>query len=190
MRLLVLADIDDLHWQHGTGHADVLISCGDVSDSVILDAAQAWRCARIIAVKGNHDSPVAFAVPIMDGHLRVREHCGVIFGGFNGSWRYKPRGHFLYDQAEAAALLPGLPEADVLISHNSPRGVHDREDGVHCGFDGLRAYMERAKPRLLIHGHQHVDRETQVGVTRVIGVYGHKVIDIPAIGFASGRWRP
>jgi hypothetical protein len=32
--------------------------------------------------------------------------------------------------------------------------------------------------KLLIHGHQHADRETQVGATRVVGVYGHRLIDV------------
>lgn len=42
MKLLVLADIDDLHWHHGTGQADLIISCGDVYDQVILEAANAY----------------------------------------------------------------------------------------------------------------------------------------------------
>ena len=43
MRILVIADIDDLRWKGGSGHADMLISCGDVSDPVILDAAAAFQ---------------------------------------------------------------------------------------------------------------------------------------------------
>lgn len=177
MRLLVLADMDDLHWRHGAGRADVLLSCGDVCEQVILEAARSCACSLVMAVKGNHDSQAAFAEPILDMHLRTREYGGLTFGGFNGSWRYKPRGHFLYDQAQAAALLSAFPAVDVLISHNSPKGIHDRDDSVHCGFDALNAYIERAKPRLLIHGHQHVDRETLVGSTCVIGVYGYRVVE-------------
>lgn len=33
-------------------------------------------------------------------------------------------------------------------------------------------------PRWFIHGHQHVDQETQIGDTRVIGVYGQKWLTI------------
>jgi hypothetical protein len=36
MRLLVIADIEALSWKHGVGEADILLSCGDVSDHVIL----------------------------------------------------------------------------------------------------------------------------------------------------------
>lgn len=35
-------------------------------------------------------------------------------------------------------------------------------------------------PRLLIHGHQHVNRETLSGGTRVVGVHGSRVVEVPA----------
>jgi len=52
MRLLVIADIEDLRWKHGVGEADILLSCGDVSDHVIMEAADAFKCHAIFAVKG------------------------------------------------------------------------------------------------------------------------------------------
>jgi Icc-related predicted phosphoesterase len=178
MKILILADIDDFHWKHGGGAADVLLSCGDVADQVILEAAQAYACPRIFAVKGNHDTNATFADPIADLHLQVCEHGGISFGGLNGSWRYKPRGYFLYDQTEVQGLLATFPPVDVFLSHNSPRGIHDQEDEVHYGFDGLRTYIQRAKPKIVIHGHQHLNKETKIDQTRIIGVFGHRVIEI------------
>ncbi|MBN1489906.1 MAG: metallophosphoesterase family protein [Phycisphaerae bacterium] len=176
MRILILADIDDFHWKHGPGQADMVLSCGDVADAVILEAAEAHGCQAIFAVKGNHDSNAAFPAPIADLHLQTRQHGGLMLGGLNGSWRYKPRGHFLYDQSEVEAFLNAFPPVDLFLSHNSPRGVHDKKDEVHYGFDGLTSYIARAKPRMVIHGHQHVDTETEVHDTRVVGVYGHRMI--------------
>ena len=178
MRILVLADIDEFRWRWGTGKADLVLSCGDVDDHMILEAADAYGCPTIFAVKGNQDLGSPFSPPIVDVHLRVHEHDGVTFGGMNGSWKYKPVGHFLYTQSEATLLLAELPPVDVVVSHNSPQGIHDREDEVHYGFEGLRVYMDRAKPDVLVHGHQSVDKETLVGGTRVIGVCGHNVIEI------------
>jgi Icc-related predicted phosphoesterase len=178
MRLLVLADIDDLDWRDGSGHADVLLSAGDVADSVILRAAEAFRCPTILAVKGNHDRATPFPSPILDLHLQVHEFGDLRFGGLNGSWRYKPRGHFLYDQAEVDSFLAAFPSVDIFLSHNSPRGIHDKEDEVHFGFEGLNAYVRRTKPKLLIHGHQHVDEETRLGQTRIVGVHGHSLLDV------------
>lgn len=178
MKLLVLADIDELRWQGGRGRADALLALGDLADSVILQAAEAWRTAAVFAVRGNHDSDAPFPPPIFDLHLRTAEFGGLRFGGLNGCWQYKPRGSFLYYQEEAEAFLADFPAVDVFISHNSPRRVHDREDGVHTGFSALNSYVERVAPRLLLHGHQHQERETRVGATRVLGVYGWKVIAI------------
>ena len=178
MRLLVIADIDDLRWKGGSGQADLLIACGDVSDPVILEVAEAYHCNRIFAVKGNHDFPGPFPSPIVNLHLSASEHLGISFGGFNGSWKYKPRGHFLYEQDEATDLLKAFPHVDVFVSHNSPRGIHDKEDEIHTGFDAFSEYIRMQKPKVLIHGHQHVNIETEVYGTRVIGVYGHRVIEI------------
>lgn len=178
MKILVLADMDDLHWRQGSGEADLVISCGDIADSLILEAAQAWGCPPVLAVKGNHDLHMPFPAPIEDLHLQVREHGSWKFGGFNGSWKYKPRGHFLYEQDEAETLLSSFPPVDIFVSHNSPHGIHDRDDDVHHGFHGLNTFMARVQPRLLIHGHQHVNRETVIGNTRIIGVYGHTILEI------------
>jgi Icc-related predicted phosphoesterase len=178
MKLLVLADIDDLHWRGGGGRVDALLALGDMNDEVILQAAAAWQAPAVFAVRGNHDSDTPFPAPIVDLHLRTAACAGLRFGGLNGCWQYKPHGHFLYYQEEADAFLEAFPAVDVFLSHNSPRGVHDREDGVHTGFTALNSYIERAAPRLLLHGHQHQERETLVGDTRVIGVYGWKVLEI------------
>lgn len=182
MRLLVLADMDEMRWPGGHGRADALLALGDMTDAVILQAAEAWNCPQVFAVKGNHDSDGPFPEPIIDLHLRTMEFAGLRFGGLNGCWQYKPRGSFLYYQEEAEALLEAFPAVDVFISHNSPRRVHDREDGVHTGFSALNSYIERAAPRLLLHGHQHRECETLLGHTWVIGVYGWKAIEIDENG--------
>jgi Icc-related predicted phosphoesterase len=177
MKILAIADIDDFKWKYGNGKAEILMSCGDVSDQVILEAAEAYDCQTVFAVKGNHDSPAPFEKPILDLHLQAQKYGSLRIGGLNGSWKYKPRGYFLYGQWEVDSFLSNFPPVDILLSHNSPRGVHDREDDVHYGFEGLNTYIYKEGPKLLIHGHQHVNRETAVGETRVIGVYGFKVIE-------------
>jgi len=178
MKLLALADIDDPEWHGGEGRADALLSLGDVAAGVILRAAAAWKCPSVLAIKGNHDNDAPFPPPIIDLHLRTVELGGVRCAGLNGCLQYKPRGHFLYYQEEVEAFLESFPVVDVFLSHNSPRGIHDREDEVHTGFSGLNAYIERAMPRLLLHGHQHCNHETLAGRTRVIGVCGWRLINI------------
>lgn len=178
MKVLLISDIADLTWKFGTGSADVLLSCGDVDDNVILMAAKAYGCKAIFAVKGNHDNRTCFPDPIIDLHCEIYEHRGLKFGGFNGAWAYKPKGEFLYEQWEVEKLLLPFGDVDIFIAHNSPRGVHDKEDGVHLGFDFLNKYIQKSKSRYLFHGHQHSSQVTNVQQTVVVGVFGCRTIEI------------
>ena len=179
MRILALADNDAFQWTGPSQPVDLLVSCGDVYDSLILSAAKACAATQVFAVKGNHDSNAPFPSQITDLHLQVATlPNGLRIGGFNGCWRYKPKGHFLYDQDEAAALIQRLPPVDILISHNSPAEIHEKDQDVHQGFVALAEYIRKHSPRLLIHGHQHVSRESLVGKTRVVGVYGSAVVEV------------
>ena len=161
-----------------TQPVEIVLSLGYVADLVILEAAKLAQCRCIFAVKGNHDGGGAFPSPIVDLHLVVQTVDGVRFGGFNGSWRYKPRGHYLYKQEEAERLLAGFPFVDVFVAHNSPRNFHERDTEVHVGFEAFNRYIERAQTRLFIHGHQHVNQDTLVGRTQVMGVYGQRRIQL------------
>jgi predicted phosphodiesterase len=179
VRILALADNDDFKWAGPNEPVDLVVSCGDVYDSLILSASQLCSAPQVLAVKGNHDSAGRFPSPIIDVHLRiVTLPNGFRVSGFNGCFRYKPIGHFLYDQDEATRLLQQVGAADILITHNSPHGVHEIDDDVHQGFRGLSQYIRTHSPRLLVHGHQHVSQETLLYRTRVVGVYGHAFIEI------------
>jgi Icc-related predicted phosphoesterase len=72
---------------------------------------------------------------------------------------------------------------DILITHAPPYGIHDQEDRCHQGFRAFRAFMDRFRPRYLIHGHVHVygANETTESVyrqTKVINTYGYRVLEI------------
>jgi Icc-related predicted phosphoesterase len=176
MTLLVIADDEELLQKLPDASADVLISCGDLPDQTILLAAQRCRCQHILAVKGNHDSSAGFPEPIVDLHMRMHTIRGITFGGFCGAWKYKPRGNYLFEQAEVDAELSAFPNVDVFVTHNSPRLIHDREDDVHIGFGAFNTYTARCYPRFLLHGHQHVNGESPLGSTRVIGTYGYRYL--------------
>ena len=181
MTLLVIADEDSFTKTLTSERADVLISCGDMADQVILQTAQTAQCSLIFAVKGNHDGAAPFPARILDLHLRTESFGGLVFGGFRGSWRYKPRGHFLYDEDEVGSLVAAFPPVDVFVAHNSPRHVHDRDDEVHLGFEAFVSYIRRVQPRFFFHGHQHISQETRIGETRVTGVYGQQRFEIGAV---------
>lgn len=180
MLAALIADDDSLVGHLNPGPVDVLISLGDLWDSTIAKAAERYRPSRIFAVRGNHDTAAPFAAEVTPLHLKVASHNGLTFGGFDGSWRYKPRGHHLYDQEEAVILLQSFPRVDVFMAHNSPRGIHERDEEVHQGFDALLDYVRKHQPAYLLHGHQHLNAVSHIGATQVIGVYGERIMEIIA----------
>jgi Icc-related predicted phosphoesterase len=172
MNTLIIADDDSALNGLSESHVDLLISCGDLLDASIIRTATRCKCKQILAVKGNHDSSATFPSPIIDLHLRTFEFNGLQFGGFCGSWKYKPRGNYLFEQSEVESALASFPKVDVFVAHNSPVQIHDKDDDVHTGFVSFRSYIQKYQPKFFIHGHQHVSKETSVGSTRVIGIYG------------------
>ena len=174
MNALVIADDDSLIGKLPECRADLLISLGDLELSSIMLAAARCGCQKILALKGNHDSTLPFAPPILDLHMTAFEFGGLLFGGFGGSWKYKPRGHHLFEQHEVEAALRAFPRVDVFVAHNSPLGIHDKDDEVHTGFAAFLPYIQKHQPKLFFHGHQHISKETQIGGTKIIGVFGFK----------------
>ncbi len=175
-----MADLEYCPPEDISAGADLLVACGDVRDDLILKAAELSACRKIFAVKGNHDLPTDFPSPVSDLHLNVECFDGLRFGGFNGCWKYKPRGNYLYGQDEARQLLASFPRVDVFIAHNSPKGIHDKDDDVHSGFEAFNEYIARADPKYMFHGHQHLSAESILGRTRVVGVFGHAMIEMQA----------
>ena len=130
-------------------------------------------------ITATHDSSGPFQTPIRDLHLNVFQFRNVKFGGFCGAWKYKPRGNYLFEDNEVEKHLSNFPPVDIFITHNSPRLVHDRDDEVHIGFAAFNHYMERARPKFMLHGHQHENIESRIGITRIIGTYGHRMLVVP-----------
>jgi len=179
MKLLVIADDKLVGHRIPEYRPDLLVSLGDLPDKIILKVARRCACRNILAVKGNHDSPKSFPSPIRDLHLKTVQFRGLTFGGFCGAWKYKPDGSHLFEQEEVEQHLARFPAVDIFVAHNSPRQVHDCEDGVHTGFTAFNNYIARVKPKLFFHGHQHHEIETNVGCTRVFCVFGYRYLTLP-----------
>ena len=71
-----------------------------------------------------------------------------------------------------AAAFVALPPCDVLVSHSPPLGCRDKtHSGARIGSPGLRAYIEREAPQLVLCGHCHeAHGEEWLGKTRVINL--------------------
>ncbi len=178
MRVITIADDDSLVGKMAGESAEVLISLGDIWDSTIEKAQAVYGCTTVLAVKGNHDSAAPFSRAVIDLHLNIARHRGIRFGGFSGSWKYKSRGHHMFEQFEVTKALRTFPAVDVFVAHNSPAGFHERDSDVHRGFEAFSDYIDRVQPRYFLHGHQHVNKVSQRGETTIIGVFGEATINL------------
>jgi Icc-related predicted phosphoesterase len=124
---------------------------------------------------------------------RVCRESGLLFAGLGGSMRYNHGANQYSDwqmYLEIIKLIPALlfnrlvrgRFVDILVTHASPKGIHDKEDKCHWGFKAFLWFMRTFKPRYLIHGHIHLYDLSAVRVTRyeqtvVINAYSHFVLD-------------
>ena len=73
---------------------------------------------------------------------------------------------------------------DILLTHATPRHVHDKEDPCHKGFESMNWFVEKFKPTFMVHGHIHLYdmREERIGKywdTVIVNAYSHTVIELP-----------
>jgi len=49
---------------------------------------------------------------------------------------------------------------------------------AHSGLTGIATYIERKKPKLVLHGHMHTRTEKQQGSTTIRCCYGIELVEI------------
>lgn len=137
-----------------------------------------------IGVYGNHCSGMYFdSLGIKNMHLQTFEFQNVLFGGFEGSVRYKesPTAK-MYTQEEAKEMLADFPRVDIFLSHAPPYGINDEPETLsHQGFLAIREYIENKKPKYLLHGHTYPDSENSTSLykeTNIIYVFEDKIVDL------------
>ncbi len=128
--------------------------------------------------------------------FRIRRESGLIVMGFDGSLRYN-RGLNQFTQNEmwlrVLARIPVLAlnrlflgrAVDIILTHAPPRGLQDRPDPCHRGFDAFRWLVRVCKPAYLVHGHVHLydareSRSLRYGSTTILNACGHCVISTGA----------
>jgi uncharacterized protein len=160
---------------------DIVLCLGDLSQHDLEPLGSA-RLPKL-GVHGNHDDGAEFTgLGIEDVHLRRVEVCGLWFGGFSGSHEYgRGEGDWLWSQKDAAKALARFGHVDVLLAHSPPLGVNDdADDPAHTGLAGLREYVEREHPAMLLHGHTYPPLPVErFGTTAVRHVRGHRFVTLP-----------
>jgi len=166
------------------GDVDGIIGCGDLP-YYYLEYIVSMLNKPLFYVHGNHDRPehrsnrtvVTEPQGGVNLHGRVVAFNGLLIAGLEGSHRYNRNPRYQYTQAEMwGVILKMIPTLitnrilygrylDVLVTHSPPFGIHDAADRPHIGFKAFLTFLRWFKPRYLLHGHQHVYRDTEVTTT-------------------------
>jgi hypothetical protein len=165
---------------------DVVLVLGDLPRTD-LEPLRAFHGPKL-GVHGNHDAGDEFdALEIEDVHLRRVEIAELTFGGFAGAHRYGRKSRYTWSQAAAQRKLRRYGAVDVLLAHSPPYGVNDDpDDPAHVGLRGLRDYVERETPALLLHGHTYPHLPARrLGATRIAYVRGHAEVTLPGVTAAA-----
>jgi len=187
---------------------DLILSAGDLPMDY-LDFIVSTLNKPMLFVFGNHhtedysyykggsrsldDGAEIRSAGAMYADARVRYEEGLIIAGLGGSMRYNRGENQFTDFEMKIKMLKMLPALlfnrlfrgrflDVLLTHASPLGIHDRKDKCHLGFKSFLWFMRVFKPRYLVHGHIHLYDLSEVRTTKyfdtmVINAYSHYLID-------------
>ena len=210
MRILVVSDQESEYlWDHFEKEKlegiDLILSCGDLK-AEYLSFLATFSKVPILYVCGNHDARYQKKPPggcdcIED---QIVEYRGVRILGLGGSQRYRPDVPHMYTEKEMAKRIRKLRWAlrrtkgvDILLTHSPARGQGDAEDLAHQGFACFLSFMEKYKPRFMLHGHVHASytykfvREREYKETRIINAYERYIIEIPDQGDDTTKliWR-
>ena len=134
----------------------------------------------------------------MDGRCIYDKNRDLIVMGLGGSMLYN-YGESQYTerqmQRRIARLVPRLMlnkrkygrALDILITHAPPRGMGDGEDLCHRGFECFLSFMEKYRPKYLLHGHVHLDdinapRVSEFMDTKVINIYKNYILEDESLG--------
>ena len=197
MKALLISDVEcaalwDYYRPERLGGADLIISCGDLKREY-LEFLVTMSNKPVFYVPGNHDGAYAKQPPEGCESLddRIVTYRGVRFLGFGGCKRYNQE-TFQYTEKEmerrirrASWQIRRHRGVDVIVTHAAPTGCGDRKDPAHQGFDCFLKLMEKQKPRFLLHGHVHMNYDSDIprvmtyGETTIINAYERYLLEIP-----------
>jgi len=186
MKILFIADLHFVEyrsWQQflkiDHDKFDIIVTLGDFDIIFIQSLQNNFKEKRILGVLGNHDCVGDLEyLNILDLHNKTVEIDKVTIAGIEGCVKYKyEKDTPIHTQEHIIDLCKTLKPADIIISHNSPNGIHDKPGLAHEGYYGLLDYIDKNNPKYCVHGHQHRCRLTKYENTYVVGVYGGIILD-------------
>jgi Icc-related predicted phosphoesterase len=199
VKVLALSDrvVDFVYSVNVVKHFDgveLIVGCGDLPVEYLEFVVSMYNIP-LVYVPGNHDND-NFSVPggeSVDGKLV--EVAGLRIMGLGGSPRYKPKGKHQYTEYQMrlrvwrllfrAIARKGLSggQIDLLVTHSPPLGIHDSQDVAHTGFASFHSLIGYARPKWMLHGHSHVNRNIEETVselygTKIVNIFPYRIVEI------------
>lgn len=193
------------------GDVDLVLAAGDLPMEY-LDFIVSTLNRPLYFIFGNHNlSDYAYYhksisnQPIPDTYTMEHYH-GAIYAGFkvlkdkniliagtSGSIRYNQGLNQFTDFEMLIKLLKLVPKLllnkikygrylDIFLTHSPPLDIHDKKDPCHRGFKYYRWFLQKFKPKYMIHGHIHLydlqaPRISVFESTTVINAYSHYLLE-------------
>lgn len=143
---------------------DLIASLGDNPDTfleyMLKELNEYELRIPIVGVLGSHDNINMFKRKdfFHIHNLNNNEFTldGKLFIGIQGGNEYKENESFYpsFSQDESIAFMRSKPQnADFVISHNAPWGIHDKKTEVSMGFKGIMEYIQINYPKFVVHGN-------------------------------------
>ena len=145
----------------------------------------------------------SFGGQLVDGKCIYDKDHDLIIMGLGGSMLYN-YGESQYTERQMQhrinKIIPRLlynkkrygRAVDILITHAPPLGMGDGEDLCHKGFECFLQFMEKYRPKYLLHGHVHLDdinapRISEYCDTKVINIYKNYILEDETLGKSYGN---
>lgn len=201
MKLLAISDIHGQFRDFSPlslPEADLALVCGDLTNlgirrPVEVAAAEQWmeqmaaRYPETLYVLGNHDLGLHNAYFEREGRavrnvtrkVIMTQDLSIVGADLSPCFDVPELAHdwerMTPDTEADAAYFDSLPVADIVVSHCPPLGLldefHRPGSGRYLGSPGLRQYIERVEPLLVVCGHIHEGSgEAMLGKTRILNV--------------------
>jgi Icc-related predicted phosphoesterase len=146
-------------------HPQVLVAAGDITSFVspaqILSRINAFSIP-VLAIRGNTDLKKVDRLSgqfqhITSIHLSRFVIHSVPFVGISGTIAIPFHSKIRFNEASVLKrIAPWIDRKTILVVHPPPRGILDIAFGrFHVGSSGLRRFIEKHHPRMVICGHVH-----------------------------------
>ncbi len=166
---------------------DLVLAAGDLKANYLSFIATMIH-APLLYVHGNHDARLLNDPPggctCIDGEVYIHKNIRIF--GMGGCMTYTG-GPLQFNEKEMSrkllkkswSLRKGM---DIFLSHAPAFGLGDGKDIAHIGYKCFVDLLDKHQPRLMIHGHQHLNYGRMERIiwhknTQIINAYGYTLIE-------------